>query len=65
MEGLNMTMLVREAMENGLAIELFDGNKGTIELKHEGKWIKAKKDIDNNINGYMYDFQYNSMRSKK
>lgn len=43
-----MTMLVREAMENGLAIELFDGHKGTIELKHEGKWIKAKKDIDNN-----------------
>lgn len=43
-----MTMLVREAMENGLAIELFDGNRGTIELKHEGKWIKAIKDIDNN-----------------
>ena len=34
-----MTMLVREAMKNGLAIELFDGHKGTIELKHEGKWI--------------------------
>ena len=43
-----MTMLVREAMENGFAVELFDGVRGTIELKHEGKWIKAKKDIDNN-----------------
>ena len=32
-----MAMLVREAMENGFAIELFDGHKGTIELKHEGK----------------------------
>lgn len=43
-----MTMLVREAMENGLPIELFDGDRGTITLTHDGKWIKAVKDIDDN-----------------
>ena len=31
----------------------------------QGDCITYEKDIDNNINGYMYDFQYNSMRSKK
>lgn len=29
------------------------------------KGIAYEKDIDNNINGYMYDYQHNSMWSKK
>ena len=43
-----MTMLIREAMEQGLPIELFDGDRGTITLTHDGKWIKAVKDTDDN-----------------
>lgn len=43
-----MTMTIKEAMEDELPIELFAGDRGTITLTHDGKWIKASKNTDNN-----------------
>ena len=47
---------VREAIKNNHPIELFKGQKGTIELIHNGKWIICKKDTDNNKE-YHYDMK--------
>lgn len=53
-------MMIKEAMEKGLPIELFRSHTNyeysTITLEHEGKFIKAHKDTDNYVD-YWYDLQ--------
>lgn len=51
-----MTETVREAMANNHPIILFQGKEGNIELQHDGKFIKAIKDIDNRKQ-YHFDMQ--------